>query len=151
MKPPNDLKRVWRELCADLDADDGKTQDELIKKNRRAQRSAKDQANNKTTLRLCSQVGKAIHLALAGDCGDERLQALEVLRVEPYPNASRLRVVLRPPDGTPASDYPALHAKLLAVQHLMTHAVATGTHRKRTPTLLFIIADHTDDGEADDE
>jgi ribosome-binding factor A len=49
--------------------------------------------------RLCSQVRESLTYAFAGSCRDEVLLSLYVEYVEPAPDASRLAVTVRVPDG----------------------------------------------------
>ena len=94
--------------------------------------------------RLCSQVERALSLALMADCNDSRLFDLEIRSVTPSPDASRLRVVVgvSDPDFGPIDE--ALHTELeacLANAHgFLRSAVAEELHRRRVPDLAFVLA-----------
>src|SRR5439155_5281464 len=51
--------------------------------------------HDRKTRQLCRQAQRALMLALAG-CGDPVLQSVCIQAVEPAPDASRLRVIVRP-------------------------------------------------------
>jgi ribosome-binding factor A len=87
------------------------------------------------TAQLCRQVQHSLSLALAG-CADPVLQCAQVLGVEPAPNASRLRVVVRPAPSSEA-DANELLARLALVAPYLRRCVAQETVRKRTPELTF--------------
>jgi ribosome-binding factor A len=88
---------------------------------------------------LCAQVQRAIEDALACELDDERLAGLWVVRVEPAPDLSLLRVWLAcaPDRGSPE---PALVlARLAAAQGVLRAEVAAAIHRKRVPALTFAL------------
>lgn len=141
MKPNKDPKNHWRDLCADLHDDDGLNPAE----DKRQKAQANDQQLiDRTTQRLCAQAARAIRMALLADCGDSDLQSLDVSRVEPWPDARRLRVHL----ATSSTDLSAaeLTDKVNAVSHLLRHAVARSITRKRSPQLIFVITASPDVG-----
>lgn len=139
MKHKKDLDKVWRELCADLGNDDGINTDQVRRNERRDMEQSQQPRSNRSTLRLCAQVRRAVDLALSADCGDEDLHALRVARVEPCPDARRLRVVLVPAGGYGRAGQPALEAKAAAVTHLLRHAAAQAIQRKKAPRLLIVV------------
>lgn len=136
MKPKKRIEQTWRDLCAELTEDDGLTPDQYDKQDEQFTNPGTPKSEDRSTLRLCAQVAKALHLAMLADCQDPNLQALEVLRVEPYPGARRLRVHLLAHCKTEPAE---LNAKLQAVSHLLHHAVARTITRKRSPRLVFVI------------
>lgn len=143
MKHRPDPRDIWRELCASLHEEDGLTPAELNKKDN--DKTTADRA----TQRLCAQAGRAIRMALLADCHDQDLQSLEVTRVEPWPDAKRLRVHLAVRDASVPLDQAAL--KLHHVGHLLRDAVAQSITRKRAPQLRFVVTPHAIDRRADDD
>lgn len=93
--------------------------------------------DDRKTRQLSRQVAHALQLALAGECGDARLQALEVVAVEPAPDASRLRVVLRSFD--PQVEIATLTACVAAVAGRLRTATAAAIRRRRAPDLVFLV------------
>ena len=101
---------------------------------------ADDRGLAKRKLRqLCRQVERAVSTALADDVADDVLLDLVVSTVLPWPNASRLLIVLEPtvPDATIERD--ALLAHLQAAKGDLRAVIASSIHRKRTPDLCFEI------------
>jgi ribosome-binding factor A len=99
---------------------------------RRFPRGPAPQSAGRKALQLCRQVQEALHWVL--DSGrDEVLQALQVVSVEPAPNAARLLVTVRAEGVEPAA----------ALEHLQRAAgrlrceIAASIHRRRTPELAF--------------
>lgn len=87
-------------------------------------------------LQLCRQVAETLHFAL-GDCGDDVLRDLHVVRVVPAPDASQLLVLL----GSAPGEVPAAPAEVLERLRARSAAfraeVARSITRKRAPALLF--------------
>ena len=87
-------------------------------------------------LQLCRQVADTLHLAL-GDCGDDVLRDLHVVRVVPAPDASQLLVIVGSAPGevppSPTDVLTRLHARTPWLRAAVTHAIT----RKRAPALLF--------------
>lgn len=95
-----------------------------------------DRRADRKVLQLCAQVAKAVRLTLDGALDDERLHALEVVRVEPAPDARRLRVILGLGAGPPAP-IEGLQACLRRAAPRVRQAVAQAIHRRRAPDLVF--------------
>ena len=88
---------------------------------------------------LCAQVQRAIDDALACELDDELLAGLWVVRVEPAPDVSLLRVWLaRGPDRAPF-DVDDVLARLAAAHGVLRAEVAAAIHRKRVPALTFAL------------
>ena len=87
-------------------------------------------------LQLCRQVAETLQLVL-GDCGDDVLRDLHVVRVVPAPDASQLLVIVgSAPGETPAAARDVLdrlHAHAAGFRAEVAHAIT----RKRAPALLF--------------
>jgi ribosome-binding factor A len=85
---------------------------------------------------LCSQVQRALSEAFAADFGDEVLNSLWVVRVEPAPSASRLLVwVAAAPDVHPE----LVMERLASVSGALRAEVASAITRKRVPHLTFAL------------
>ena len=113
---------------------------------------ADDRGLAKRKLRqLCRQVERAVSTALADDVADEVLLDLAVATVLPWPNASRLLVVVEPTSPDEEIDREAVLEHLRAAKPELRAVVAGVIHRKRTPELCFEIMRSTDDLENDRE
>lgn len=92
--------------------------------------------HSRKDLQLCRQVADTLSLAL-GDCGDDCLRDLHVVRVVPAPDASQLLVIV----GSAPGEVPPAPTEVLA--HLQARTpwlrgeVAQAITRKRAPSLLF--------------
>jgi ribosome-binding factor A len=128
--PCFDRRAEARSLCADLYADDGPPE-------RRRTESRDDRFDNRKTMQLCAQVKRALYgvIPLPGlSCFD----GLVVEAVEPDPDASRLRVVIRVP-ASATSSIAALRNRLIEMVGFIRSEVAPQIHRKRVPSLTFTL------------
>jgi len=91
---------------------------------------------NRKDLQLCRQVADTLSLAL-GDCGDDCLRDLHVVRVVPAPDASQLLVIVGSPPGEVPSPPDEVLAHLQARSVWLRGEVAHAITRKRAPALLF--------------
>lgn len=99
---------------------------------------ADDRGLSKRKLRqLCRQVERAVSTALADDVADELLLDFMVTTVLPWPNASRLLVVLEPCEPDADIDRDAVLSRLEAAKSELRLVIAGAIHRKRTPDLCF--------------
>jgi ribosome-binding factor A len=93
-------------------------------------------SHDRKDLQLCRQVADTLQLVL-GDCGDDCLRDLHVVRVVPAPDASQLLVIVgSPPGETPAAPRVVLE-RLQARAAAFRAEVAQAITRKRAPSLLF--------------
>jgi ribosome-binding factor A len=91
-------------------------------------------------LQLCSQVQDALYWVLGSAAGDETLAYLQVLSVEPMPDASRLLVtVSSPPDMSLEMAAIRLHEATKAIRA----EVAASIHRRKAPELTFRVVRQT--------
>lgn len=81
------------------------------------------------------QVREALSLAFA-DIEDEAILELFVLEVMPAPDSSRLAVQVEAPPGT---DLEAAHERLTRYLGRLRSEVASAIHRKKTPSLVFVV------------
>jgi ribosome-binding factor A len=101
---------------------------------------ADDRGLAKRKLRqLCAQAERAVGVALWNDCGDPVLLDMFVQSVLPWPNATRLLVVVEPSNVELEIDRADILARLEAVKGTLRSAVAEAIHRKRAPELCFEI------------
>ncbi|MEL6344594.1 MAG: ribosome-binding factor A [Myxococcota bacterium] len=117
-----------QELCEQVGPDDG------LEPRARRRSSRANRKTDRKVRQLCGQVNRTLSMALAAS-RDPILQALTVEDVSPNPDASRLRVDVRPldPDLTPQ----ATMARLDAASGRLRAEVARSIQRKRTPNLSF--------------
>ena len=125
----NRRRRDDQPPCDELGPDDGI--DPRILFRNEEPRSRDDRKNSQ----LCAQAARALHFALAGVCHDPLLQQLDVVSVEPAPDARRLRVIVRvPADDTPIDD---VRERLVQAHGLLRSAVAAAVSRRKAPELVF--------------
>jgi len=85
-------------------------------------------------LQLAAQVREELYWALGSAAGDEKLALLEVMAVEPMPDASRLLVTLRAPTSE------AAESAMLRVQEAakaIRAEIAAAINRRKVPELVF--------------
>jgi len=85
-------------------------------------------------LQLCAQVQEALYWILGSEVGDEMLAMLQVLAVEPLPDASRLLVTLSAPSDL------SLETALIRLQEAtkaIRAEVAASINRRKAPELVF--------------
>jgi ribosome-binding factor A len=134
MTPRKVSRKRLRGLCAEVHPDDGVEPREWLKEGRSGRKT------HRKAWQLCGQVAEALGAALAGDCGDDVLRDLQVVAVEPGPDASRLLVTVRL-DPPPESVRPELVLDRLAqASGRLRCAVAAAITRRRTPTLAYRLA-----------
>lgn len=130
MPPKKSSRKDMLPLVAEVRPDDGIDPRELARpeRPRKGQRKARQ---------LCAQVAETLSLVLGGECADELLQSIQILSVDPAPDASQLVVTVR-------TDLPAQQANPAEVlEHLnkvmgrLRSEVAGAITRKRAPKLVF--------------
>jgi len=114
-----------RALCAELCAEDGQPRRRDVKKPRTKKRK---------TRQLCGQIRRALDLSLAASA-DPVLRELFVVEVSPAPDASRVRVLIRPfdPKLPPSTALGALQA----ARGWLRSEIAQAIRRKKVPELCF--------------
>jgi len=93
--------------------------------------------NPRKTQQLCSQVGRAIDVALTGDDLDERLLDVRVQRVEPTADEGRLLVIFELDRSAATLAKPEALALLEAARPAILREVAASIHRRKVPDLAF--------------
>jgi ribosome-binding factor A len=137
-------KRQLLDSCAEVRDDDGVDPKLFFRK------PGAGRKLNRKTLQLCSQVADALN-GLLVDCGDERLQALTVVSVEPAPDASRLLVTVGSTVPTANCDRQAVLDSLAKANGRLRAGVAEAITRKRAPQLVFHFAAPFSAGQAAEE
>ena len=89
------------------------------------------------SLSLCTQARHALEYAIGGECRDEALTGLEVVKVLPDPTVRRLRVWLCSPAEMDEHERRHVLRRLEAARGFLRSRVAAAIHRKRTPELVF--------------
>src|SRR5688500_16148321 len=86
---------------------------------------------------LCRQVAETLSLVLAGEFDDARLHNLQVISVEPAPDASQLLVTVAFDGTLDHAAVAAIQARLARVAGRLRFEVAAAITRKRAPRLTF--------------
>ena len=118
--------------CDEIHAEDGVDPRELIRKGRPRQ-------DDRKARQLCRQVFETLSLVLSGDCGDDVLQSLQILAVEPAPDATQLMVTVQASLLEEAIPPGIIQTSLAQVMGKLRCEVAAAITRKRAPTLIFRI------------
>jgi ribosome-binding factor A len=117
-------------LCGAISPEDGMDPREFARKER-------PRKGDRKVRQLCSQVAETLGLVLSGECGDEVLQSLRVVAVEPAPNASQLLVTVcaaLPGETIDAND---VMERLTQTMGKLRCESAAAITRKRAPKLVF--------------
>ncbi|MFN3200587.1 MAG: hypothetical protein ACE366_19465 [Bradymonadia bacterium] len=122
------LRRQMQALCAELGPEDG--QDPYLF--HQANAHPRHRGDHKT-LQLCGQVARAIDAALAA-AEDHTLHTCRVARVEPAPNARRLRATL-----VTEGSVEIARLALDAAEGWLRREVAAAVHRRKAPHVLFML------------
>ncbi|MFO0695902.1 MAG: ribosome-binding factor A [Polyangiales bacterium] len=83
---------------------------------------------------LCNAVAEAVSMALGAECDDPGVSSLWVREVVPWPDTSRLLVILESPEGEDAAE---LEEKLVEWEGMIRSEVAAAIQRKKTPLLTY--------------
>jgi ribosome-binding factor A len=126
-KPP---PKEMLSLCGEIRPEDGIDPRDLA-------REPRPQKGDRKVRQLCSQVAETLSLVLSGECSDELLQNLDVVAVDPAPNASQLLVTVHLANAEEAVDSAEVSARLAAIAGKLRCEVASAITRKRAPQLLF--------------
>ncbi len=127
--------------CGELQDDDGVDPRQFFKTDKKRNKQ------NYKARQLCNQVAETLGLVLAGEFGDERLHNLQVVSVEPAPDASQLRVTLRSDDPCDSVVAQEIVNRLATISGRLRCEVAAAISRKRTPKLMFRVIGPADVGE----
>lgn len=117
--------------CREIHDDDGVDPGEFFKT-----RKSLDK-NNRKAIQLCNQVAETLGLLLAGEFDDELLHNLQVVSVDPAPNASQLAVAVRADVPGRRVNAQEILDRLAVVSGRLRCEVAAAITRKRAPKLVF--------------
>ncbi len=117
--------------CGEVHDDDGVDPREFFKSHRSHKKI------NRKTRQLCAQVADTLSLVLAGEFRDQLLHNLQVVSVEPAPDASQLAVVLGADASGTDIDVCQILDRLDGVAGWLRAEVAAAITRKRAPKLVF--------------
>lgn len=117
-------------LCSEISPEDGMDPREFARKGRPRKGDRKDR-------QLCSQVAETLGLVLSGECSDDVLQSLQIVAVDPAPDASQLVVTVRAGLPEETVDPVDVMERLTEVMGKLRCEVAGAITRKRTPKLIF--------------
>jgi ribosome-binding factor A len=123
-------RREMLSLAGEIRPDDGIDPRELARKER-------PRKGDRKARQLCAQVAETLSLVLSGDCGDDLLQNLQVVAVDPAPDASQLVVTVRADVPGERADPAEVLTRLNAVMGKLRCEVAAAITRKRAPKLVF--------------
>jgi len=131
---PHDHRRLQeiQSLCTEIRPEDG-IPPYLIERRPPSKRHSPLTAR---AHQYCKAVHRALEAGFASVCGDERLQSLTILSVEPQSRGSTLLVVIAAPD-TDCHAMAALEQTLQKASGLMRSVIAMEIQRRRTPHLIF--------------
>jgi len=125
----NRRRRNNQPPCDELGPDDG-IDPRILFRNEQP-RSRNDRKNHQ----LAAQAARALQFALGGVCRDPLLQQLDVVSVEPAPDARRLRVIVHAPSDADSID--DVRARLERAHGVLRSAVAQAIRRRKAPELIF--------------
>jgi ribosome-binding factor A len=128
-------RRQIESLCAEIHADDGIDPKQFFRS------SQSDRQTNRKTLQLCRQVAETLSQVLTGECSDDVLQSLQVVSVQPAPDASQLLVLVSPTAIDRERDAVTILQHLEAANSRLRGEVATAIVRRRAPRLVFQVVD----------
>jgi ribosome-binding factor A len=129
MKTPKRRDDVLRALCAQVNEDDGFNP-------RLEKKDVARRGSERKDWQLCKQVLLALAVALQSEAADNRLRDIEVVSVDPDPDASRMRVGIRPHPGARVDLNDAI-ARLRLARGFLRSCVGEAISRKRVPELVF--------------
>ena len=117
-------------LCGEIHPEDGMDPREFARKER-------PRKGDRKVRQLCSQVADTLNQVLSGECGDELLRGLQIVAVDPAPDATQLVVTVRA--GLPGEviDPAEVSARIADKIGKLRCEVAAAITRKRAAKLLF--------------
>jgi ribosome-binding factor A len=119
-----------RQLCDELDRDDGIDPRILARKHISKSRDHK-------SAQLSKEAKRTLSLALAGELSDARLQDLEVIDVTTGLDDQFLVVTVTPTNSASNLDSNQLLKRLKKIQGYLRSTIAQSVKRKRVPALKF--------------
>jgi ribosome-binding factor A len=134
MKPRRSVKGLDA-FCGEVHADDGVDPRELFSWGNPGKR--RNGKSNRKDLQLAKQVFRAIDATLRGESTDSVLQDLEVVSVEPAPDATHFLVTVQLTTLRARVSLSLVLERLERASRLLRHEVALAITRKRAPEISF--------------
>ena len=128
-------RKRLRSLCAEVHPDDGSDPRVFFRKD-----GSPGKPRHKAR-QLCRQVLEILDSLLAGHSGDQALQDLAVVDVEPAPDGARLLVTVTPRPSDRPPDPAEILASLDRASGWLRSEVATEITRKRAPLLVYRVVE----------
>jgi len=128
MKPRNRTERSMLECCEELHVDDGISP--------RHQNNKTPNQKNQSTERLCSQVQKAVRMAIAEYCLNTALSQWDAVSVIQEDGSPTLIIDMMQVTGEPESA-PVINRLLDKYKSSIRRTIAETITRKRTPSIRF--------------
>jgi ribosome-binding factor A len=117
-------------VCNEIHPEDGVDPREIA-------RTGRPRKDDRKARQLCRQIAETLSQVLCGECGDEVLQSLQVVAVDPAPDASQLIVTVQAGFAGEVIDQEVVQARIAAAMGKLRSEVAAAITRKRAPTLIF--------------
>ena len=117
-------------VCNEIHSDDGIDPRELA-------RSGRPRKDDRKARQLCRQVAETLSQVLSGECGDEILENLQIVAVDPAPDASQLVITVQAGFLGDAIDPDTVQTHIAKAMGKLRCEVAAAITRKRCPTLVF--------------
>lgn len=92
---------------------------------------------HRKALQLCHQVAETLNYVLSGECDDDVLRNVYVVRVDPAPDVGQMMVTVAPLDPKGAAAPEVILSRLAHATSKLRSEVASSIHRRKTPQLLF--------------
>lgn len=117
--------------CLEIHDDDGDAARRSLRK-----KAVRKKVNHKVQ-QLCRQAWETLALAMAEDSGNDDLVHIQIVTVEPAPDASRLRVVVTADNILEPEARRELELRLQSHAGRLRCAVAAAITRRKAPALVF--------------
>jgi ribosome-binding factor A len=111
--------------------------DTPVQRRSQASRRGGRSGPHRKALQLCGQVAETLNYVLSGECDDDVLRNLYVVRVDPAPDVSQVMVTVAPLDPKDAGRVDLIMTHLMHAAGKLRAEVASSIHRRKTPQLLF--------------
>ena len=92
---------------------------------------------DRKTLQLCRQIAETLDQVLTGEVGNPVIAGLQVVDVQPAPDASQLLVLVQQPIGERTISPDQVLEELSRASGMLRSAVTSAITRRRAPKLLF--------------
>ena len=128
-------RRDFRSLCGDVGPEDG------VDPRKFFDRDEASRNTGRKARQLCGQVARTLSYAIS-ETGDEVLGRLDVVSVEPAPDATQLMVTVALFPGSEPIAVETILARLAQAGGRLRVKVAGAITRRRAPRLMFRVGTH---------